>query len=212
MITSAFSCHSDGSYPYLIYHPEGYDSESQSKYPLLIFLHGSGESGDDLSLVEKHGPPMMIKNGHDFTAIVVSPQKPIDSWWEVSRLESTLKEILSGNNVDLNRIYLTGLSMGGYGTFAWSIAYPERFAALAPVCGGGDPEKAGAIKDIPTWVFHGAKDNVVPLIRSQEMVDAIKAAGGNPQFTIYPEADHDSWSETYANEAFWTWLFAQEKN
>lgn len=212
IIIVSVSCGSERPYKYLIEYPEGYETNTEISYPLLIFLHGRGESGHDLSLVEKHGPPMMIKNGYEFPAIVVSPQCPNEEWWFVDRLEATLKEILENNRVDVNRIYLTGLSMGGYGTFSWSIAHPEHFAAIAPICGGGEPEKAEAIKDIPAWVFHGAKDNVVPLIRSEEMVDAMKRTGGKPQFTVYPEADHDSWSETYANEVFWSWLFSKNKS
>jgi predicted peptidase len=110
--------------------------------------------------------------------------------------------------VDVNRIYLTGLSMGGYGSWTLAAAHPERFAAMAPICGGGDPADAKKLKDIPTWVFHGAKDEVVPPKASEDMVEAIKTEGGDIRYTLYPEANHDSWSETYDNPELYTWFLS----
>ena len=201
----------DNLYKYLISHPEGYNDADDQGYPLMIFLHGSGERGTDISKVKIHGPPKLIESGESFPAIVVSPQCPLGVWWDVGRLEQLLQVVLKENNVDRSRIYLTGLSMGGYGTWAWAIEHPEHFAAISPICGGGEIEHISRIKDIPTWVFHGAQDNVVPLERSQEMVDAMIAAGGKPNFTIYPEANHDSWTITYDNPELWEWMFGQSK-
>jgi len=198
-------------YPYLLTHPKGYETNVYEHYPLIIFLHGAGERGTDLELVKKHGPPKQVAAGQDIPAMVLSPQGPEGVYWTVDRLEETLKEVLSSNRVDKSRIYLTGLSMGGYGTWSWAAKYPEHFAAIAPICGGGEPKTAKTIKDIPTWVFHGAKDQVVPLSESERMVEALKKIGSNPKFTIYPEANHDSWTATYDNPEFYKWLFAQSR-
>jgi len=122
-----------------------------------------------------------------------------------------LKDVSKKYRIDENRIYVTGLSMGGYGTWDLAIKYPNRFAAIAPVCGGGDPTKASVLKDLPIWVFHGAKDEVVTLDKSQVMVDAIEKTGGSVKFTIYPEANHDSWTETYNNPELYEWFLAQSR-
>lgn len=190
---------------YLIFLPEGY-ADNDKKYPLMLFLHGAGESGSDLEKVKVHGPPKIVENKPDFPFIVVSPQSP-GRGWQPEVLNGLLDEVIAKYRVDADRVYLTGLSMGGYGTWTLAAAHPERFAAIAPICGGGNPDDADKLKDIPMWVFHGAKDPVVPLDRSQVMVDAVKSAGGGDvQFTIYPEAEHDSWTETYNNDELYKWM------
>ncbi|MFC1476880.1 prolyl oligopeptidase family serine peptidase [candidate division KSB1 bacterium] len=196
---------------YLLYLPVDYDSKGEAQ-PLMLFLHGAGERGDNIELVKKHGPPKLLEQGRQFPFIVVSPQCPAGAWWPPGALDLLLKEICGRLNVDENRIYLTGLSMGGYGTWALAVEYPERFAAIAPVCGGGDPEKADTIKHLPAWVFHGGKDTVVPIERSREMVDALKKAGADVQFTIYPEAGHDSWTETYNNPELYEWFLKHRRS
>jgi predicted peptidase len=198
---------------YLLYLPEDYGKEPRKRWPLVLFLHGAGERGSDVEKVKFHGPPKLIGQGKKFEAIVVSPQCPEDSWWsgETDTLFGLLDEIESKYKVDKKREYVTGLSMGGYGTWSLAIQQPRRFAAIAPICGGTDPKYAPIVKDIPIWVFHGEKDSVVPFAQSKDMVDAIKAAGGNPKFTAYPGVDHDSWTATYDNPDFWTWLFEQRK-
>ena len=197
------------SYARSIFMPEDYDAEQT--YPLMIFLHGAGERGTDLEMLKVHGPPKLITEGRKFPCYVLAPLCPKDVWWDVEKLNSTLDQFLESHKVDTDRIYLTGLSMGGYGTWLWSCKYPERFAAIAPICGGGNPEDVAAIKDIPTWVFHGAEDEVVLISESQKMVDALEVIGHRPKFTIYPEADHDSWTETYNNEELYSWMFTQKK-
>jgi len=194
---------------YLLYLPKDYDS--QEKWPLVVFLHGAGERGSDVNVVKKHGPPKLIEAGQAIPAVVLSPQCPDRSFWQPEALAKLIEEISGKYKVDPDRVYLTGLSMGGYGTFALSAAHPEKFAAIAPICGGGDPKTAERIKGLPAWVFHGAKDNVVTLDNSQKMVDALKALNADVQFTVYPEAEHDSWTETYANPKVWEWLFAQRR-
>jgi predicted peptidase len=185
--------------------------QSEEKLPLLIFLHGMGERGNDLNLVKFHGPPSFLDNKKDFPFICISPQCPDSVYWNEDLLLPFYDEIISKYPVDKNRIYITGLSMGGFGTWASVIAKPNLFAAAVPICGGGDPSKLESIKSIPIWVFHGAKDDVVPLTRSQEMVDGLKKLGSNVKFTIYPETTHNSWTETYNNPELYDWLLQQKK-
>ena len=194
---------------YLLYLPENYTE--QKEWPLMLFLHGAGERGDSLDLVKVHGPPKLIDNSIQFPFIILSPQCPNDQWWSVEVLDVLLDDICKRYRVDEDHIYVTGLSMGGYGTWALAIEYPSRFAAIAPICGGGNPLKAKHIKHLPTWVFHGVKDQVVPVKSSQEMVDALKEAGGNVQFTVYPEAGHDSWTEAYNNRELYKWFLTKRK-
>jgi predicted peptidase len=194
---------------YLLYLPDDYDK--QDSWPLLLFLHGAGERGDDLELVKKHGPPKLINGGKEFPFIVVSPQCRKDVWWEPIELTALIDDIVKTHNVDQDRIYVTGLSMGGFGTWRMAAYSPHRFAAIAPICGGGEAYWARRFPHLPTWVFHGAKDKGVPLERSEEMVDAMKKSGGEPKLTIYPEAEHDSWTETYDNPEFYEWLLAQKR-
>lgn len=196
---------------YLLYLPPDYESRA-AEWPLLLFLHGAGERGDDLELVKVHGPPKMIAQGMDFPFVVISPQCPEDEIWSLEVLHSLLEEIVETHRIDTSRIYVTGLSMGGYGSWGLAYTYPDLFAAAVPICGGGDSEKAPRMKEIPTWVFHGAKDTAVPLQRSQEMVDALKAAGGNVRFTVYPEADHvGAWENAYDDPQLWEWLTKQRR-
>ena len=193
---------------YLFYLPKDYGKDAAQKWPLLIFLHGSGESGDDLEKVKAHGPPKLIAAGKDMPFVVVSPQSP-GGGWNTEVLNAMLDEVLKKATIDENRIYLTGLSMGGFGTWQWALDNPKRFAAIVPICGGGTPYRARRIKDVPTWVFHGAKDPTVPVKASEEMVEAMKAAGAvEVKFHVYPDAGHDSWTVTYDNPELYTWLLA----
>lgn len=194
---------------YLLYLPDDYNLKD--KFPLLLFLHGSGERGADLEKVKVHGPPKLIENGKKFPFIVLSPQCPEDQWWDISDLDVLLKEITANYKIDMEKIYVTGLSMGGFGTWELAIKYPDRFAAIAPVCGGGNVHLVKNLKNLPVWVFHGAKDQVVPIERSKEMADALEKAGGNVKFTVYPDATHDSWTETYNNSELYEWFLKQRR-
>ncbi len=194
---------------YLLSLPADY-GKSTKDWPLVLFLHGAGESGSDLARVKTHGPPKLVEANGPFPFILVSPQSP-GRGWNPDVLNGLLDSVMKEYRVDQDRVYLTGLSMGGYGTWALAAAHPERFAAIAPICGGGNTKDAPKLARLPIWVFHGGKDNTVPLKRSEEMVEAIKAAGGNPKFTVYPEAGHDSWTATYDNPEFWKWLLAQKR-
>jgi predicted peptidase len=191
--------------------PAGYAANGQKRWPLVIFLHGSGERGDDLKKVAKHGPPKLVEAGREFPFILLSLQCPAGQWWDTAALDVWLDAVLRKYRVDTQRIYLTGLSMGGFGTWSWAQQKPERFAAIVPICGGGDPAQAAKLKSLPVWAFHGAKDPTVALAKTEEMIAAIKAAGGEPKVTIYPEATHDSWTETYANDEVYAWMLAQKR-
>jgi len=196
---------------YLLYLPKDY-SESDKNFPLVLFLHGAGERGDDLEKVKVHGLPRLINEGKEFPFVVVSPQCPEEMFWSTDVLIALLDEIEANYRIDKNRIYVTGLSMGGHGTWSLALAQPNRFAAIAPVCGWSVPSVACTIKHVPIWVFHGAKDNVVPISASEVMVERLKSCDGNVKFTVYPEANHDSWTETYNNEELYKWFLEQSLN
>jgi predicted peptidase len=205
---------------YLLFLPKDYRAKGGQSWPLMLFLHGAGERGTNIQKVTVHGPPKLVKNRPDFPFIVVSPQCPDGEMWSNETLLALLDEVIAKHKVDTNRIYLTGLSMGGYGTWSLALQYPERFAAIAPICGGGEPvrlmltskKKLAAVKSLGIWVFHGAKDPVVELAESQRMVDALKKAGVQEvEFTIYPEAQHDSWTESYNNEKLYEWFLRHER-
>jgi predicted peptidase len=195
---------------YLLFLPQTYDKTDQ-KWPLILFLHGGGETGTELAKVKIHGPPKIVETKKDFPFIVVSPQSP-GRGWSAESLGALLDEVVSKYKVDQSRIYLTGLSMGGGGTWALAAAAPERFAAIVPICGRGNPANVQRLKNLPIWVFHGAKDKTVPLTLSETMVNALKEAGAKEvKFTVYPEAGHDSWTVTYNNPELYTWLL-EHKN
>ncbi len=196
---------------YLLYLPEGYGKEG-TKWPLVFFLHGAGERGTDLELVKRHGPPRLVEAGKKYPFILVSPQCPEDQNWSVPVLKALLDRVLEQYGVDRSRIYLTGMSMGGNGTWRMATAYPDLFAAIAPICGWGDATRVKVLKEIPVWAFHGKKDPVIAFERGESMVKNLKAAGGNVRFTVYPEAGHDSWTETYQNPEFYEWLLGQKRS
>ncbi len=195
---------------YLLFLPEGY-GKTRQRWPLMLFLHGAGESGTNLANVKTHGPPKIVDSKPDFPFILVSPQSP-GRGWNPDTLNALLGRIIRKYRVDKDRVYLTGLSMGGYGTWALAAAHPEKFAAIVPICGGGNPVDAKKLARVPVWVFHGAKDPTVPVDRSKEMVEAIRNAGGDVKFTIYPEAGHDSWTETYDNAQLYKWLLEHKRS
>lgn len=208
------------SLEYLLFLPKDYRDDSTHRWPLLLFLHGAGERGANLALVAKHGPPKLVQNQPDFPFIVASPQCPDGQTWSNDVLLALLDDLEHRYHVDPTRVYLTGLSMGGYGTWSLGLAYPDRFAAIVPICGGGDTlkallpdaQRAAALKTLPVWAFHGAKDPVVKLSESERMVEALKRAGAKEvQLTVYPDAEHDSWTETYNNPKLYEWLLAHRR-
>jgi len=201
-------------YKYLLSLPEGYTANSEKKWPLLVFLHGAGERGDDLELLKKHGPPKLLAAGQKFEAIVVSPQVPLYNIWNPHAVKALTDEITHTYQVDSSRIYLTGISMGGFGTWDTALAYPDTYAAIVPICGGAGVGfvMAERIKDLPCWIFHGDKDGAVSVDFSIKMHGALKKAGSTAKLTIYPGVGHDCWTQTYDNPDLWDWLFAQKKS
>jgi predicted peptidase len=198
---------------YLLYLPGDYTSGEQ-KSPLMLFLHGRGESDGPLSLVAKWGPPQIVAKGDELPYVLVSPQCPRSESWAQEGQQAALLELLAHitrtYNVDTDRIYLTGLSMGGYGSWRLAADHPDRFAAVAPVCGGGRPEDAQRLTSLPIWVWHGDQDEAVPFSRSVEMVEAIRDAGGEKiRFTTLEGVGHNSWSAAYATPELYDWFNEQ---
>ena len=197
---------------YLLYLPDGYHQDTLKKWPLLLFLHGSGEKGDDLAKVKKHGPPKLIDQGKKFPFIVISPQAASrERGWSNADLYALLLDCKQKYRVDTDRIYLTGLSMGGFGTWSLAIEHPQEFAAIVPICGGGDTTDIWKLRHTAVWGFHGAKDNNVPLALDQKMISTLQIYNPSAKLTIYPEAEHDSWTETYNNDSLYQWLSLQKK-
>ncbi len=199
---------------YLLFLPKAY-WEDDRKWPVMMFLHGSGERGDNIDAVKVHGPPKLVASRPDFPFILISPQCPKDRSWNGEVRLRLLAELLDGvltkYHADLSRVSLTGLSMGGFGTWSMAARWPDRFSAGVPICGGGNPEQAASLKTVPLWVFHGAKDGAVPLKLSEDMVRAVQKVEGSVKLTIYPEAGHDSWTESYNNEALYQWVLEQRR-
>ncbi|MFW6163774.1 MAG: prolyl oligopeptidase family serine peptidase [Planctomycetota bacterium] len=191
--------------PYLLFLPEGH-AEAERPCPLTLFLHGAGERGSDLELVKKHGPPRIVEQRPDFPFILVSPQCRAGEEWDVDTLDALLDEVVGEWSVDESRVYLTGLSMGGSGTWRLACARPDRFAAIAPICGRGRPLLAHKLADVPVWCFQGARDDVVPVSESERMVEAVNEAGGSARLTVYPDAGHDAWTRTYENPELYEWF------
>jgi predicted peptidase len=194
---------------YLLFLPDGYDT-SDKKWPLILSLHGAGESGSDIEKVKATGLPKLLETKTDLPFVVISPQSE-HGGWNPYALNALLDDALAKYNVDPDRVYLTGLSMGGAATWALGTGYPERFAAIAPICGRGIPSRAARLKHVPVWAFHGAKDSTVPIAATEAMIKALKDAGCEPKFTIYPEIGHDSWTETYNNPELYKWFLEQKR-
>ncbi len=215
-----------GGYDYLLSLPE--EPEPAVRWPLILFLHGSAFRGSDVTTVGAHGLPRLITGGADLTAAersigaqlatqfaIVAPQCPDYEVWDDEAVLALLDDVGSELYVDARRVYLTGLSMGGFGAWSVGVRHPQRFAAMVPICGGGriadvaasERTQRTALQRLGVWAFHGARDITVPLEESERMVTALQAAGGRDvRLTVYPEAEHDAWSATYANPALYLWL------
>lgn len=201
---------------YLLYLPKEYDTARETRWPLVLFLHGSGERGENIQQVTHQGLPRLVERGSDFPFIIVSPQCPTHDWWtteaSIASLAALIDEIEQRYSADSDRVYLTGLSMGGYGAWVLAAAYPDRFAAVVPICGGGDPSTVCALRGIPVWAFHGDQDHIVPVHETHKMIDALRDCGGDARLTVYPNTGHDSWTPTYDNPELYIWLLAQRRN
>lgn len=197
---------------YWQYLPEGYHESTGETYPLLLFLHGGGESGSDLELVKKHGIPKEILKGRKLPCIVLAPQNPREKGlWDDRMLDHLLDSRIESLRVDESRIYLAGLSRGGHGVYRLAIQHPEKFAAVVAVCGGGPVAYAPRCEEVPFWFFHGDSDKLVPTEESHRLSAAINKAGGNAKLTIYPNTGHNSWDQAFAGDELYRWLFAQQR-
>lgn len=199
---------------YWLHLPPGYWTEPGRRWPLVLFLHGRGERGTDLHRVRTYGIAKVVEETPTADYIAISPQCPLTHEWPdlIDTLGRLLDQATTHLPVDGDRVYLTGLSMGARGGWLLAVTQPARFAALALICGriptADFLERVVVLKDKPIWVFHGAKDPVVPVENSEKIVAALQAAGGQPRLTIYPDADHDAWTATYNNPELYTWLFS----
>jgi len=205
---------------YLLFLPATYGQDPAQRWPLILFLHGAGERGSDIALVRKHGIARIAdEQAGTFPFVAISPQCPAEHRWTeyVDVLLDIVEQVSAGYAIDRDRVYLTGLSMGGQGTWVVAAAAPERFAAIAPICGPRRPltddweARVRALARTPVWAFHGAQDPVVPLADSEAMVEALRQAGGNARLTVYPEAGHDAWTAAYADPALYAWFLAQRR-
>lgn len=201
------------SYAYLLYLPAQYDDDKSHRWPVIITLHGSGECGNVARMAGMALPRYVASRPKKFPFIVVAVNAP--TMWYRGRNAAAVLEILdevaANYRTDPDRVYLTGYSMGGYGTWELAIARPDLFAAIIPVCGVGIPAAAGNIASLPTWAFHGAKDRNVPVKGSREMVQAMKQAGGHPRYTEYPSEAHEIWESVYGSMSVYKWLLEQRR-
>jgi predicted peptidase len=210
---------------YLLFLPKDYAVRRTEHWPLMLFLHGAGERGTNVWRADIHGPSKYIATHPDFPFIVLTPLCPSNQVWSGEILSGLLDEAAKTYRVDTNRIYLTGLSMGGFGTWDLALAMPERFAAVIPIAGGGNdlpillartgyasPENVAALKSVAFWAFHGAKDTVVAPDESERMIAALKRLGvAEAKITIYPNATHNSWEQTYNNPEIYDWLLQHKR-
>jgi len=228
--------HQDKTMTYRILKPVNFDETKQ--YPLHIFLHGAGERGSDNEAQLKHGSKLFIEQSAKFPAIVIFPQCPEDDYWAqrdfkrddkrdintyrfpkqseptwaMSAVMALLDEYLEKEYIDLSRVYISGLSMGGMGTFELLARRPEVFAAATPICGGGNPETVSAwAKETPVWIFHGNEDKVVPPIYSKLMYKAVLKTGAKPKLTLYDRVGHASWGRAFAEKNYFAWMYSKKR-
>lgn len=200
---------------YLLFLPEAYGHDPAKRWPWILFLHGAGERGKDPEVLKRHGIPRIVTEQPGFPFLAISPQCPEASSWthHLQSLHSLIDEIQNHFAVDADRLYLTGMSMGGNGVWMLAVRHPDRFAAIAPVCGyglssDGFPERVCVLKDVPVWVFHGEEDDVVPISQSRILVQTLQTCGGQVRFTSYPNTGHDSWTRTYGNPEIFDWFLS----
>lgn len=199
---------------YLIHLPDDYDADPGRLWPVVLFLHGAGERGSDLDLAAVHGPPRLADAGREFPFILVTPQCSESSQWvaELSTLSVLLDEVIATHRIDPARVSVTGLSMGGFGTWSLAVRYPDRFSAIAPICGGLWMQSAAPIRSLPVWAFHGDADEVVPISATEQILTELRSLDADVRFTRYAGVGHDSWTETYDNPEFYDWLLSHRRN
>lgn len=197
---------------YYLYFPKGYEEEKNDKFPLLLFLHGGGESGGELEELKTNGPPKLLAEGKEFPFLILAPQNPYKKkWWNTRAVMQLLDTIIATNRVDTDRIYLTGLSRGGGAAWELAVQYPDKFAALAVVCGMTPVPYASWInKNMPIWVFHGTEDKSIPISESENMVKRLEEMGYDVTFTRYEGVGHNAWVKAYTTEELYTWFMKQK--
>jgi predicted peptidase len=212
-------------YQYLLFLPRDYKAKRGERWPLMLFLHGAGERGTNVWRADFHGPSKYIVNHPEFPFVMVTPLCPSNQVWSVEILSNLLDETIKKYRIDTNRVYLTGLSMGGFGTWDMALAMPSRFAAVIPIAGGGNDgaivlsrlgycskEYVQALKSLPFWVFHGGKDAAVDPDESDRMVKSLQRLGvAEVKYTVYPDANHNSWERTYNNPEIYDWLLQHRR-
>lgn len=196
---------------YSLYLPPGYSADR--RWPLVLYLHSSGERGDDQRQTHAGLGLALRRHPERFGCLVLLPQCPEDVTWveRPALLERPLAHALSTLPVDKDRLTLTGISMGGYGCWGWGAANAHRLAALMPVCGGGQPEDYPALCSLPIWAFHGSNDDAVPVAESRRMWDMVREAGGQIRYTEYTDLGHECWDRVYSDPAAITWLLNQRR-
>lgn len=203
--------------PYVVFVPANHDKNKPT--PVILFLHGAGETKGGKMMPIEQGIAPHIKRLEEkkqaFKFITIIPQAETFGWAAESangkRTLAILDEVVKEYNGDTKRLYLTGISMGGFGTWSVAAAHPDKFAAIAPVCGGGKAEWAEKLKDLPIWNFHGDQDAAVKVQLSRDMIDAIKKAGGKPRYSEFPFVGHNSWDAAYAHDELYSWFLGHAK-
>lgn len=201
------------SVPYHLHLPPNHDPNAAEKYPLILFLHGLGERGDDPTKIKIYGMPFVTWRDESFPFITVSPVCPLDRMWSgyVDEVMALLADCIGRYNADPKRIYLTGLSMGGNGVWALALRYPDRFAALAPICGWGDESQVHRLKDKPIWMVHGELDKIVPVEESEKLYRELMSYGApHVTYMTYSHTGHNVWDEAYDNPDLYTWLLSHQ--
>lgn len=200
---------------YLLYIPPAYLEKKNEKWPLIVMLHGSGERGCSPKHLSKFGPFQAAQRQRDFPFLVLGPVCPKGHWWSDATttlsVMGLIDNIVSQYNVDPNRIYLTGFSMGGFGTWDYAIQFPRKFAAIAPICGGGNPYRVSRIRHLPVMVFHGKNDKKVPFWQAQQMALTLSKMGGNVKFMMYPNTGHYIWQKVYEKPSLYSWFLQHNR-
>jgi hypothetical protein len=195
-------------YQHVVTLPENYDHDPSTRWPLLLFLHGTLECGNDLSKLQDQGPLGQINRGHSLPFIVVTPQCPAGNSWNPEKLLMLVERMKTSHHVDSNRIYVTGLSMGGFSTFDMAACYPDKIAAAAPLSAGENPDIVDRLKSVPLWIFHGAEDQIVSPQSSREIAERLKAMGSEVRLSVYPGVGHEGWDKIYADPALYDWFLS----
>ena len=199
-----------GYLQYLIKYPKGFTDTKT--YPVLFFLHGAGTRGNDINKVANNVFFRLMENHNDLPFVLVAPLCSEDTWFDLwEQLKKLVNHICDLPFTDKNAVYITGNSMGGYGTWQLGMSMPHIFSAIVPICGGGMYWNAARLKNVPVWAFHGALDKTVLPEESEKMVNAVNKNGGNAKLTVYPEAVHNSWTQTYSNREVFLWMLSHKK-